>query len=449
MRRRATPIAVVVLCLLSEIALCGEPAVTQEEAGRRCEQARTLNGQAVELYRHAQYQEALQAFERAYAVFPDSLFKKCIGQAQRKLGNYRQAVEAYQAYINESASLPRVVQLVYGSEPRTVDPVIYTLMADCLLMLRDPSARQMYQRYLQLAPNGQYAAQARRAIETGVSIEDQMRRDPRTVQQARALHNSAVRLCQRGQYRQAAEMFLNGYGVQDTIHEFLLNAACCYQDAQMWAEAVQTFQRYLRTPGAEPRAYAFLAECQHHAGHHADAVQAYRDYLSHEANGEYSRDARDYIYTITHGQTDGSLFVPSDQDRLRAESAFRNGMEHHAAGRHQDALREFNNSHEAMATRHALFMLAFTYEQLEQWQEALTRYETLLRGGDYGDDAVAHLNAAECLMRLNRYSDAEGHARAYVQRAGEADLPDEQTNVQTANTILQICQERRSSGSTD
>jgi tetratricopeptide (TPR) repeat protein len=216
----------------------------------------------------------------------------------------------------------------------------------------------------------------------------------------------------------------------------------------MWTEAVENFQRYVRLPGAEPRAYAFLAECQHHAGHHADAVQAYRDYLSHEANGEYSDDARDYIYTLTHGSTEGELFVPTDQDRQRAQSAFRNGMEHHGAGRHQDALREFNNSHEAMATRHALFMLAFTYEQLRQWQEALTRYETLLRTGDYGDEAVAHLNAAECLIELNRHADAEGHARAYLRRAADAELPDEEANTQTARTILRTCGERRSGGST-
>jgi tetratricopeptide (TPR) repeat protein len=407
-----------------------------------------LDRQGTEHYHHARYQDALQVFGRAYATYPDPNFKLCIGQAQRKLGNYRQAAEAYEAYVTESGSLPRVVQLASGRRTQTPNPVVYTFMGDCFLMLQDHRARQMYQRYIQAAPNGRYVAQARRAIETGTSIEDQMRRDPRVVQRARSLHDSAVRLYERGQYRQAAELFLNGYGMQDTVHEFLLNAACCYQDARMWTEAVQNFQRYLRTTGAESRAYAFLAECQHHAGHHADAVQAYRDYLSHEANGEYSRDARDYIYTITHGQTDGSLFVPTDQDRQRAEAAFRNGMQHHAAGHHQDALREFNNSHEAMATRHALFMLAFTYEQLQQWQEALTRYETLLRGGDYGDEAVAHLNAAECLMRLNRYADAEGHARAYIQRAAEAELPDEQTNVQSARTIVRICEERTSGGST-
>jgi len=448
MRRCAVIVCVCVATLGSvAAATAGEPAAGQGDAAQRYQQASDLDRQATQMYRQARYQQALTLFERAHSIFPEPNFRFCIGQAHRRQGDYRDAVEAYRAYLTETESPAAIVRAYYGNETRRINPTVYTLMGDCLLMLRDPQANQMYRRYLELAPNGTYAAQARRAIETRVAIEVQVRRDPRTVERARALHDSAVRLYERGQYQQAAELFLSGYGTQDTVHEFLLNAGCCYQEARMWTEAVQTLQRYLRTPGAENRARALLAECQHHAGQHPDAIQSYRDYLSYEANGEYAQDARDYIYTLTRGLTDGTFTVPDDQARQRAEAAFRNGMEHHQAGRHQDALREFNNSHEAMPTRHALFMLAFTYEQLQQWQQALTRYETLLRGGDYGDDAVAHLNAAECLLRLNRPDDAEGHIRNYMQRANEAELPDEQENMQTARTLLNVCTERRSGGS--
>jgi len=86
---------------------------------------------------------------------------------------------------------------------------------------------------------------------------------------------------------------------------------------------------------------------------------------------------------------------------------------------------------------------------LNEWQEALTQYERALEHGDEGRYAFAHIEAAECLLELDRPAEAARHLQAYRDRAATDDLPDEETDMERVRGLQQRIEESGGTGGSE
>jgi len=389
--------------------------------------ARPIFVQARTAYNERRYQEAIGLFRQAHEAWPHPAFLYNIGQCYRHLDNGEQAVQFYQQYVEGCRNAGSAAEL---------QPIVHINMAECYHMMgRTDEARQALQRYLNDAPGGQDRATAQAAIESGRSPAEQERRDPQAVAQARAIHDEAQALFERGRYREAAERFLEGYRRFNNITELLESAAIAYERAEMWAEAAQAYRQYLETAGARRDAYVSLACVLHRQGQYQDAIAAYRRYLELEPGGEFAEDARQYIQSMT-AAGGGEGGTPSPQTLQRAREHFRRGDQHYNAGRYPEALDEYGRAYDLIPHADTLFNMAMCRFRQRAWDRALTDFENILRAGDTGANAMVHLRAAECLLELSRPLAAEEHVRDYLRRADEAELPEEARFRQLATQLL-------------
>jgi tetratricopeptide (TPR) repeat protein len=77
------------------------PSLAKNKAG-----AREAFQRGIEHYNLSEFAPALDAFREAYRNYPDPSFLFNIGQCQRQLGQKRDAILSYKAYLRESAEAP-------------------------------------------------------------------------------------------------------------------------------------------------------------------------------------------------------------------------------------------------------------------------------------------------------------------------------------------------------
>jgi hypothetical protein len=107
MRRRATCIGLIVVCLTSVRAPAAVFAQeTAAQASAREAEAREHYAQGVELYRARRYALALAQFEQAYALHADPRLLFTLGQVQYELEEYARAVLSLRAYLQQASSIP-------------------------------------------------------------------------------------------------------------------------------------------------------------------------------------------------------------------------------------------------------------------------------------------------------------------------------------------------------
>jgi tetratricopeptide (TPR) repeat protein len=388
------------------------------------------------LYVAGNYRDAVRAFQAAYEAWHHPHFLWNIAQSYRRSSQWTEALNHYNRYMREyqQASLP----------PAEFPQEVHLHIADCLFELNRPDeAMQALHRYVDQYPEGQYRALAEQCIQQRRAPSVVDRRDPDTVRQARQIYQEATALHQRQQYREAAERFLEGYRQHGSITEFLYNAAASYRMGRMWADAIREYQRYVETAGAMPDAFIELAQCLHEQGRYEDAVAAYRRYLQQEPQGTFAQDARQYIQTMTAASSGGGPL--SQEDVQRATEHARRGTAHHEAGRYREALQEYAQGYDIVPDRTLLWNMAMCYLRLREWDQALTAFENDLRGGDAGEDAVAHLAAAECEIELHQPERARQHIEDYLRRADRAELPNEEAGRRRAQSLLERCESAGSS----
>jgi len=420
----------------SEDSATGTQSSQTDIPGDR-EAARALFHQGNTAYTEHRYQDAAGFFRQAHEEWPHPFFLFNIGQSYRRHGDNEHAVQAYQQYID-------------GWRPTAsesaLDPAVYINQAECFHALgRTQEARQALQHYLDAGPGGPDRSTAEESIQSGRSPAEHGRRDPQDVAQARTLHDQAQALFEQGQFREAAQRFLEGYRRFNTMTEFLESAAVSYERAEMWSEAARTYRQFLETPGARPEAHISLAHCLNRLGQYAEATAAYRRYLEVEPRGEYADHAREYIRSMTEARGGQGGAPPSAETMQRVREHLNRGTEHYLASRYGEALNEFGRAYGLLPSKEILFNMGMCHYRLRQWARALTDFENVLRAGDRGADAMVHLRAAECLLGLSRAQEAERHVRDYLSRADEAELPDEQRDRQLATQLL--ARIRRSGGS--
>lgn len=430
------------LCLIVLIALALWPGGAS--AGEAAEDAsptyegdaeagRALERQGMAAYQERRYVEAAGLYQRAWDAYQHPRYQYNVGQCNRAAERWEPALAAYR----------RRLQL----QPAPYN-FIHTHIGQCLLGLnRREEANQALRRYLELEPNGHYAGQARRALETGQWPTDEEQRDPETVRGAQAVYDRADALVERERFREAAEVSLQGYEQYPRVHELLYNAAICYLDGQLWAEAGRTFQRFLQTPGADHDAWVFLAEAQYEQFQFNDAVQSYERYLELEPTGTYADQARDFILAIIPPSGGTTRGRPPTQEAIENfEQAFTEGQRLFDEGEYERARRAFELAAMAVPTdRNVNFNIGRCDEELNNWRGARVSYETFLQAGDQGSAAVVHLFLARVFLRLNQRGEASRHIRAYVDRARAEELPNEVADVDWASELLQEC--RGSGGS--
>jgi tetratricopeptide (TPR) repeat protein len=389
--------------------------------------AKTLFQSGQTAYGEARYADAAQLFQQAYDTWHHPAFLYNKGQSLIRIGRWQEALDGFQGYVAgfEGPDAPAGEQL---------DPLVYVQIAECLHRLnRRDEAAQAMRRYLDMSPQGALAPGVRQCIESGAAPSTIGERNPQTVEAARRVFDEAQDLVVRGQYREAAERFLEGYRQYNDIVEFLYDAAVAYRTGRLWADAVRTYQQYVQTPSPEPEAYIELAQCLHEQANYEQAVAAYRRYLELEPQGTFAQDAREYIQSMTSGGSG----APSQENMERASQHFERAAAHYAAGRYQEALQEFSQAYDLLPARAVQWNMAMCYLRLRDWTRALTAFENYLRGGDDGADAEAHLAAAECELELHQPDRARQHIEDYLRRADATELPNEEAQRHRAEQLME------------
>jgi len=400
--------------------------------------ARRFFEQGEQAYRDAQYVQAASFFQQAYDAWHHPVFHYNRGQALTRLHRYQDALAAFQQYVTSypASSLPADR---FGS-------LVHVRIAECLHRLnRRDEATQALRRYLDANPQGDLAPGVRQCVESGADPSTIGQRDAATVQAARRIHQEAQAMHGRGQYRQAAERFIEGYNQHNEITEFLYNAASSYRAARMWVEAVREYERYLQTSCPASDAYVELAQCYHEQANYERAVQTYQRYLQAEPRGSFAEDARQYIESMTSVLAMSEGAQPQETVQ-RASRIFDRGMQHYTAGRYRQALQAFSEAHDLVPTRQTQFNVAMCYFRLRDWVRALTQFENYMRNGDAGAHANAHLYAAECLLEIERWGDAQRHIQDYLTRADEGELPNEERDRGRAQQLMQRVRQASGAG---
>ena len=424
MRRYAFDVILIIALALGAVgtAIAGEPPEGGASAESRIEgdpaAARTLFQQGQTAYTESRYTEAADLFQQAYDAWRHPAFAYNRGQAFTRASRWQDALTAFQLYVSsfEASGLPRA----------EFDPLVYIQIAECQHRLgqRD-EARQSLQRYIEARPQGDLTPAVRQCAESGAEPSTIGARDPQTVQAARRIQDEAEALHQQGQYRQAAERFLQGYAQYGDITELLYNAAASYRAARMYTEAIDAYTRYLQTTAPASEALIELAQCYHEQAEYQRAVDTYRRYLEMAPEGGFAQDAREYIESMTSVLQMSEEQRPSQEALTRAAQHFQRAVGHYAAGRYREAIQEFTQANSIVPARETRYNVAMCYIRLRDWARGLTEFENYLRDGDTGSHAEAHLRAAECLVELMRWADAQNHIRDYLARADAEELPNE------------------------
>ena len=439
LRRSASGgIALLVLLLCNGAALCVEPTgeeTTTSTASERHyrgseEEAMPFYEGAARAYEEHRYAEAARLLEQAYAAHEHPLLAYNLGHAHRNAENYEAAVTAYRNYI----------QLCPRDE---LINEVYVSIGECFLDLdRRQEANEAFQHYLDLEHDGEDAAVAQRSIESGEAPSAQDRRDPDTVRRARELTDQAARLWEQDQFQQAAELFLRGYERMPDMHEFLYNAGLCYLDAQTWEDAARTLRRYVETPGAEHDAWAFLGETYGEAFDLVEAVDAYERYLELEPHGDYAQEARAFISDTMppEGNEVREETGASPGEVARARELLETARGDYEAGRYAESIESLQGAYEIVRARTLLYNMGRCCQDLGEWERALGYFERVLQGTEPSWNIVGHLEAAECLLELNRPQDAVRHIQQFRALARQYELPDEESYLERARELLQRAQ---------
>jgi tetratricopeptide (TPR) repeat protein len=403
--------------------------------------ARPLFEQGQTAYVQAEFAQAAELFQRAYDAWHHPAFLYNRGQALVHISRWQDALAAFQQYVStyESSGLPA----------EQFETLVHVQIAECLHRLnRRDEATQALRLYLEASPQGDLAPAVRQCVETGASPSTIGARDPATVRAARQAYEQALALHRRGQYREAAESFLQAYDRLSDVTELLYNAASSYRAARMWNEAIREYERYMMTTCPDAEAYIQLAQCYHQQANYERAMQAYRNYLAREPRGIFAEDARQYIESMASVLAMSNEAQPQETVE-QASRIFSRGFEHYSAGRYRQALQDFSEAHDLVPTRQTQYNIGMCYYHLREWLRALTQFENYLRNGDTGEHAMAHLYAAECLLELERWGEAQHHIQDYLARADEAELPQEERDRARAQRLMQRVREASGAGGSE
>jgi len=378
-------------------------------------------------YAQGKYDEAAKQFEEAFKRYQHGKFLYAVAQSQRAGGKHNQAVASFKRYLKVHTA------------PITL---AHFNMGDCLLKLKKrQEAEKAFRTFIRLSPNSPFVGQAKLAIKTGVPPSDRDKRDPKTVQQATARTNAGIALYNQNKHAEAARLFLRGYKQFPTMPEFLYNAGLSYERAQSWKEAAKAYEQYVKTPGANDRAWAFLARCRAESFDFPGAYKAYDQYLRISPDGaKYRTEAREFVDDLNPDKP------PSPSDAKRARALIQQGKGHYNAGAYEKAIKCFFDAALAAPSRSIFHNIGVCEEKLKHWKLALGSWESYLEPGDKGRHAVGHLHAARCLIELKVPKRALEHVQAYIKRANEADLPWEKEDLAWARKLERLCKERGASG---
>lgn len=408
----------------------GTPETTERTYRGNPDEAQPFYEQALEAYDARRYEEAARLLERAFEAHEHPLLAYNLGQSYRRAGNDEAALTAYQRYVE---ICPR---------DELINEVYIQIGESLLRLERREEANEAFQHYLDLERDGEDAAQAQRAIESGEAPSAQDQRDPQAVEQAREICDRAAALWEQEQFQQAADTFLRGYERMPEMHEFLYDAGLCYLDAQAWGDAARTFQRYVQTPGAEHDAWAFLGECYGEQFNFASAVETYERYLELEPEGTYAAEARAFINDTMPPEVGSPQAETgaSPEEAARARELVETARGHYAAERYAESLDCLQRAYQIVRARSLIHNMGLCCLRMGEWEQALGHFERILQFGEEGISSTAHLEAAECLLELNRAQDAIRHIERYIALARQQDLPDEESYLERARELQQRAQ---------
>lgn len=245
------------------------PAVLDRRDPDTVQRARQLFDEATALYRRQQFRQAAERFLEGSRQFSDiTEFLYNAAAAYRAGRRWPDAVRTYRQYLETP-----------GAEPDA-----YIELAQCHHEQgRYTDAVAAYRRYIQLEPQGTFAADARQYVQTMTSGSGESGGTPPSredVRQAGEAFNRGMAHYQAGRWEQAAREFRAAEDLVPT-RETLYNIGICYQELGQWARALTNFENFLRggDTGADAEGHLSAALCQIELNQPAPAEQHIRRYL--------------------------------------------------------------------------------------------------------------------------------------------------------------------------
>ena len=379
------------------------------------EAARPLNERAREAYAAGNFVEAAQLFEQSYQAYQHPEFVYNQAQCLRRASQNEAALTAYQRYVEAGGGAA----------------VAHIQIGECLVALgRRDEARQAFERYLELEPEGPHAAQARQAIDSGQPPSEQDHRRPEEVRDAQTYYDRALEQYTSSSDADAFVQAMTEGHERYNMPEFLASAARALQIEERYEDAAAMYRRYVETPGADAEGWYDLGSALLMISDDDGATQAYQRYLELEPQGQYAADAREMVHRLSQPSARASR-----EQVEQAREAVRLARQHYDAGRLEEALREFERAHGLAADRETYFNICMCYTSLRQWIEATRHWETYLQSGELGHDAVAHLFAAQAYAGAGSQTEARRHVDRYLELADQNDLPNEEADVRWAQDM--------------
>ncbi|MBN1918320.1 MAG: tetratricopeptide repeat protein [Verrucomicrobia bacterium] len=394
---RVVAFGLVVLSAASALAYEGDP-----------EAARPINERARAAYGAGNYAEAAQLFAQTYQAYghPEFLYNQA--QCLRRAGQNEAALTAYQRYVDVGGPAA----------------VAHIQIGECLTVLgRRDEARQAFERYLELEPEGPHATQAREAVDSGRPPSEQDRRDPAQAREAQAYYDRALEQYTSSNDLDAFVRAMTEGNERYHMPEFLASAARAYSFEERHQDAAAMYRRYVQTPGASADGWYDLGNALLYCSDDAGAVEAWRHYLQVAPQGQHAAEAGEMVHRLSQPGARAT-----GEQVGQAREAVRLAREHYDAGRVAEALREFERAHGLANDRQIYFNICMCYTSLRRWPAAAQHWETYLESGEMGHDAVAHLFAAQAFLGQNNAASASRHIRRYQELAGQHELPNEAAN---------------------
>jgi len=385
---------------------------------------------AQQAYLKNQYMEAAELFEKANKTWSHPAMPWNIATCYRKAKKYDKAANGYRQFI----------KVWKKKDDDYANAHLY--LGDCLLLRgKVKDARTAYGAFAKLKPKSSLVRHIEQCLKTGKPLSEMDKRDAEQVKQARALHERARKLYEEAKCAEAATLYMQGWQ-KFKMPEMLSNAGECYLLLLTWNKAAEVLEQRLALPAPEQKAYRYLAWSYHHLGNFAKARATYERYLKAYPNGSHAAEAHEYVKL----HTQPGAAQRTQQQWKASRDAIAQAEKDYKLGRYQQALVEFQRAEKAVPLRATAFNIGLCFEQLQQYDAALRRYDALLRERDMAEDGLIRLRAAECCLKEHDPAEAAKHIEAFQSKYNPA-LPNAPANLAWANQLMAKIKKAKQRGS--
>ncbi len=363
------------------------PNATGQATTTKMDEARKHFDKGQAAFQAGKYHEALEAFNKADALYPHPDFKYNQGACLEKLGKRELAAQKYEAYLAEKPNAP---------DAATVRTQITKLHEDAL-----KASQSAFDR-------GRAAYDAGNFKEAAAAFTEAYEHKP----QPEILYNIGAAYQRGGDTKQAIkhyQLYLNNHPdakdadkVRSQIHKLqkktgdelmqpdplkagqvAFDRGRAAYDAGRFKEAAAAFtEAYEHHP--QPEILYNIGAAYQQAGDTKQAIKHYQLYLNNHPDAKDADKVRSHIHRLQK-KTGDELMQP---DPLKAaQTAFDRGKSAFSAGRFKEAAAAFTEAYEHHPQPDILYNIGAAYQQAGDPKQAIKHYQLYLNNHPDAKDA--------------------------------------------------------------